>query len=210
LDPVGISDTIAGYDQTAGEFAARWGSLRLERALKTFTDRLPAGAPERRRVLDLGCGPGRDLEFLEQLGCRTVGLDLSSGMLAQARLRVPRTPLVQADARHAPFAAGNFEGVWACASLLHLARSQLPAALREVRRLLHRPGGVLYLALKGGTGEDWVKVGDRRAFFAYYQPHEIKTALARAGFHVAQHWVVADRAGRRHPWINVIADVARA
>jgi SAM-dependent methyltransferase len=179
--------------------------------LAAFTARLFAQASERRRVLDLGCGPGRDLDFLGQLGCRAVGLDRSNGMLAEARLRLPGAPLVLADLRFSPFVAGSFDGVWACASLLHLRRSQFPVALAEVRRLLCCPGGVLYLSLKGGTGQRWVMDDNgRRAFFCYYQPCEIKTALNRAGFQIVEDWVAAGSAGYNPPWINVIADVPPA
>jgi len=58
------SETTASYDQTAAAFAARWSVLRLERALNAFTSRVGG----QRAVLDLGGGPGRDDEFLKELG----------------------------------------------------------------------------------------------------------------------------------------------
>jgi SAM-dependent methyltransferase len=198
----------ASYDQVAAEFAARWGGLRLERALDAFA-RHVGGA---RRVLDLGCGPGRDLDFLAQLGCRVAGLDLSAGMLAEARRRMPDTDpgsadLVRADLVRPPFAAGCFDGVWACASLLHLPKAHLPAALAEIARLLPRPG-VLYLALKGGQGEEWVGGSPgQRFFFAYYQPAEVEAALRRAGLILLETWTSADQAGRAHPWLSFVAAV---
>lgn len=186
----------------AGEFAAQWGGLRLERALNAFTGRLTG----RRRVLDLGCGPGRDLEFLAELGCRPVGLDLSAGMLAEARRRLPAAPLVLADLRLTPFAAGCFDGIWACASLLHLRRADLPLSLVEAGRLLRRPGGMLYLALKRGEGERWVvDTRGRRSFFAYYQLPEIEAALQQADFQVLDHWLDPNQAGQPEPWVNLIA-----
>lgn len=196
-------ETSASYDQVAAEFAARWGDLRLERALDAFARRV-GGA---RRVLDLGCGPGRDLEFLARLGCWVAGLDLSAGMLAEARRRMPATPLIRADLGRPPLAAGCFDGVWACASLLHLPQVQLPAALADITRFLFRPG-VLYLALKGGHGEAWVAdVSGQRFFFAYYQPAEVEAALRRAGFTLLEAWTSADQAGREHPWLSFVAGV---
>jgi SAM-dependent methyltransferase len=193
---------MARYDQGAAEFAATWGDLRLERALSAYSHRLTG----QHRVLDLGCGPGRDVDFLTQLGCRVVGLDLSAGMLSEARCRLPEAHLVRADLRLLPFALGSFDGVWACASLLHLPRALLPVALAGVVRIVRRPGGLLYLALKGGQGERWVTDRDgRRSFFAYYQPPEVETALRQAGFQVFEIWVVPDQAGRDEPWINAVA-----
>jgi SAM-dependent methyltransferase len=197
-----IDETMASYDQTAAEFAARWGALRLEQALDTFVRHL-AG---RRRVLDLGCGPGRDVKFLTGLGCCAVGLDLSAGMLAQAGHRVLAAPLVRADLRHPPFAASSFDGIWACASLLHLPRAHFAPTLGELARLLRPSGGILYLAMKGGAGEAWVTgEGDRRSFFTYYQLPELETLLCQAGFQVVERWISPDRMGREHPWLNLVA-----
>ncbi len=197
-----INDTVKGYDQIAAEFAARWADLRLERALTTFLGHLGG----QRRVLDLGCGPGRDVAFLADLGCHVTGLDLSAGMLAQARRRLPLAPLVRGDQRRPPFASARFDGVWACASLLNLPKTDFPAALSAVARLLGRRG-VLYLALKGGQGETWVRdPGGRRFFFAYYQPDEVEGALRRAGFRVLESWRSDDAAGREHPWLSFVAE----
>jgi SAM-dependent methyltransferase len=203
--PSDATETIAGYDQIAPEFAARWGDLRLDQELDAFAYHVSG----QRRVLDLGCGPGRDVDFLTHLGCQVVGVDLSAGMLAEARRRLLDSSLVRGDLRHPPFAPGAFDGIWACASLLHLRRAEFPAALAEVSRLLRRPGGVFYLALKGGQGEQWVTGrGGRRTFFAYYQPAEVETALRQAGFEILDSWVNPDQAGRAEPWLNFLGRVA--
>jgi SAM-dependent methyltransferase len=198
------AETVASYDRAAEGFAARWGDLRLDRALNAFAGRVTG----QRRVLDLGCGPGRDIDFLIQLACQAVGLDLSAGMLAQARSRLPTVPLVRADLRRIPFSPGAFDGIWACASLLHLRRTELPTTLAELSRLLRRPAGVLYVALKGGQGERWVTGSSgERYFFAYYRPAEVETLLDGAGFQVVESWVTPDQAGRDEPWLNFIARV---
>jgi SAM-dependent methyltransferase len=194
-------ETISGYDRVAAQYATRWESLRLERALTTFVDQLTG----RRLVLDLGCGPGRDIGFLRDLGCRPLGLDRSTGMLAQARFRLPSTGLVAADLRQPPFRADCLDGVWACASLLHLRRDQLPATITEIARLLRRPGGAFYVAMKAGQGQRWIESPDgRRAFYAFYQPSELETVLVAAGFHVVEGWLEADSAGRAESWINLV------
>ena len=176
--------------------------MRLERALAAFTQHLTGQS----QVLDLGCGPGRDVDFLTHLDCTVVGLDLSAGMLLEARKHLPQARLVQAELRNPPLASECFDGIWACASLLHLPRTDLNPALTELVRLLRKPGGVLYLAMKGGQGEQWATGGNgRRIFFAFYQPDEIETSLAQAGFQILERWTAKDQAGRDRPWINVIA-----
>ena len=188
------------YDRTAAEYAARWGDLRLERALRSFVRRLSGP----RRVLDLGCGPGRDLDYLGAMGCRVIGLDLSTGMLAQARRRLPTAPLLCADLRRLPLADACLDGVWASASLLHLPRAEMPAALGGIARCL-RPAGVLYLSLKSGQGEAWVGDDELRLLFTYYQPAQVESLLLHAGFHLAAHWIEPDRAGRPWSWLNFLA-----
>jgi hypothetical protein len=59
-----VNESITVYDQTASQFAAQRGNLRLERALNAFGTRLTGAIAGRRRVLDLGCGPGRDVDHL--------------------------------------------------------------------------------------------------------------------------------------------------
>ncbi len=193
-----ITTTVATYDRQAPAFAARWWDLRLDRALDTFGGYLRPGA----RVLDLGCGPGRDVRFLNELGFQTVGLDRSAGMLAEARPRVV-APFVQADMRALPFADGSFDGVWACASLLHVPRAEAPAVLAEVRRVLEH--GHLFLAVKRGEGETWVETEHGPVFFACYHPAEVELLVERAGLRVLEFWEEADQAGRDHPWINLVA-----
>jgi SAM-dependent methyltransferase len=201
--PSEAAEITAAYDEIASEYAARWGDLRLGRELDTFVRHVGG----RRRVLDLGCGPGRDVGFLTQLGCQVVGLDRSSGMLAKARRRLPNAALVRGDMRWPPFESGAFDGIWACASLVHLRRSQVPAVLAVAGRLLRSPG-VLYLALKGGHGERWITApNDRRLFFTYYQPSEVELFLRQAGFEILGSWVNPDQAGREEPWLNFIARV---
>ena len=199
-----VAETVAGYDHTAAGYAARWAGLRLERALGAFVGQIGG----RRRVLDLGCGPGRDVGFLTELGCQVVGLDLSNGMLAEARRRQPGASLVRGDLRRSPLASDGFDGIWTSASLLHLPRTQLPLGLVEMARLLRQPAGVLYLALKGGHGERWVTGrGDMRHSFTYYQPAEIQALVHDAGLQALESWLSADQAGRDEPWVNVIASL---
>lgn len=199
-----MDETVASYDQYAAEYGARWDDLRLDRALHAFASRLL----DPRRVLDLGCGPGRDVDYLEQLDCWAVGLDLSRAMLAEARRRLPSAPLVLADLSSTPLAPRSFEGVWACASLLHLPRCQFPAALAEIARLLRRPGGLLFLALKRGCGQRWtVDHANRRRFFSFYQLAEVRTRLQQAGFQVVEDWTLPDQAGRDRAWIHLVARI---
>ena len=146
-----MQDTIAAYDTAAERFADRWFDLRLEENMARFAGRLGPGA----RVLDVGCGPGRDAAWLVERGYDAGGVDLSLGMLREGRARGVTVPLFQADMRHLPFRKGSFQGLWVCASLLHIPKQQAGEVLVELGRIVY-PGHI-YLAVKRGEGEEWVE-----------------------------------------------------
>jgi ADP-ribose pyrophosphatase YjhB (NUDIX family)/ubiquinone/menaquinone biosynthesis C-methylase UbiE len=193
-------ETTVAYDASAKAFAERTFHICLTKEMDRFTARLAPGV----RVLDVGCGPGRDTIRLAEKGFDAVGTDLSFGMLQEGAARGVLAPLIQADMANLPFRRGSFRGLWVCASLLHISKEQVGNVLRELERVVH-PGHV-YLAVKSGEGEAWIEDEQRRRrFFAYYSPFEIQLLMERSGFEVLDHWINEDRVGGRHPWINVLA-----
>ncbi len=197
-DPASVVER--GYDERAESFATRWFGARVEPLTGMFANRLAPGS----RVVDLGCGPGRDAVRLAALGMRVFGLDRSAGVLDEARRRQVTTPLIRADIRRIPLADHCLDGVWACASFLHLPRRDLAIALAECRRVL-KPRGVMALAMKQGTGEGWEDRDGTPLFFAYYQAQELTRALRHCGFRPETWWHQNDSAGRSTGWINVLA-----
>jgi SAM-dependent methyltransferase len=190
----------SAYDALAAGFAARWFEMRLLEDMRRLVARLPPGG----RVLDVGCGPGRDVAWLAEQGFAALGVDLSRGMLAEGRARGVPGALIQADMRRLPFRDGTFAGIWACASLLHIPRAQAGATLRELARVV-RPGH-LYLSVKQGTGQEWIVPPEGgRILFTYYTPGELRALLHESGFVVLEQWQSADQAGRSRPWIGAIA-----
>lgn len=98
-----------------------------------------AGGVESGRVLDIGCGTGRNLALFAT-GVRAIGLDPCLESLRKARRRAPRIPLVCARAEALPFRDGAFDAV--VSGLVFCSVADVPRGLREVRRVL-KPGGVL-------------------------------------------------------------------
>jgi ADP-ribose pyrophosphatase YjhB (NUDIX family) len=141
---------------------------------------------------------------MAELGFDAAGVDLSFEMLQEGRRRGVSVPLIQADMRHLPFRKGSLDGLWICASLLHVPRDQVDAVLRELARVVY-PGHVS-LSLKSGTGQEWVAdEHGRQRFFVYYTADEIQLRLERNGFEVLDCWQNEDFSGRARPWINVLA-----
>jgi ubiquinone/menaquinone biosynthesis C-methylase UbiE len=195
IEEYAIERTQQTYDQYASEHAARFWNASVAHAWDVFSTLLPPDA----LVLDLGCGAGRDVAALSQRGCRVIGGDLSIGLLQEAQSRVSGV-FVQADMRAVPFKTAQFDGVWMCASLLHIPRSQASDVLTKVNRVMGW-GSLLYIAVKQGDGEGWQGT-DRPRFFTYYQPDEITACIHNTGFSVESSWT-EKTLGR--DWVNIIA-----
>ena len=135
--------TRAYYDHDPEGYSESTLSNDMTDLLGRFASRLPQGG----RVLDLGCGSGRDTIALRDMGFTVVPVDGSEGMCRVASentgSEVRCLDILDLDY------VGEFDGVWACASLLHLKGDEIPQALTLINRALV-DGGVLYMSFKLG------------------------------------------------------------
>ena len=191
------NQTVATYETIADDYQQRRGAISawtLE-SRDHFMHYLAAPA----KILEVGCGPGRDALMLREAGYQVVGLDPTWAMLQFAKQA--EVALVAGDARSLPIASSSVQGVWAQASLLHLPHLDFSLALSEIARVL-QPHGVCYLSLKIGEGEQMQADG---RFFAYHQPKLVAKALAGVGLHVLEQWNVDDSRPNCPPWVKTIA-----
>jgi SAM-dependent methyltransferase/GNAT superfamily N-acetyltransferase len=188
--------TVATYETIAENYLARQTDGPWQREA---LDRFSAALPPPARLLEVGCGPGRDASMLRAAGYAVLALDRTWAMLRLAESS--GAPRLQADSRALPLRDGSVDGVWANASLLHLPRTELVIALVEIRRLL-RPGGAFYSSFKRGHGQR--ESSDGR-WFAFYQPDEAARLLAGAGLNVAEQWERDDDRPGHERWIMSIA-----
>ena len=197
---VRTDQTRAAYDQIAARYAQANAAMptELEVAAARFCQLVGPGA----WVLDLGCGAGRDMAWLERLGLNVIGVDYSSGMLAQALVQT-NGPLLLMDLRHLGLRDLQFQGVWCCASLLHLPKSEVPQTLAEMRRVL-APGGVLFLSVQRGVGEVWERCtyADAERFFSRYEQSEMAALLSECGFTTTQS---TSNSGSTRLWLQYFA-----
>lgn len=189
-------ETSDYYDSHAGEFAARTASLEMGSLQQRFLSRLPAGA----RILDAGCGSGRDARAFLDAGYKVCAADGSRGMCTQAESLGVRACCLQFGEVCGP---DLYDGIWACASLLHVPKAELPEVLRRFHWAL-RPGGILYMSVKRGSGEE------RRLgrFFADYTLEEARQAVEEGGlFSVLEAFETTDVRPEyaSKPWINLLA-----
>lgn len=187
-------DTIGYYERNVRAYAHWSRAIPVPRLWDLMTKRLPPRA----RILDAGCGAGRDLLELRERGLVPIGLDMSAGLLAEAQ-DYSRQPVVLGDLRALPFADCSMHGVWAVASLLHLPRAEVKDALREFSRVL-RPGGVFLASLKEGEG---ARIDCHGRLFTFYSMLEWGDALQGAGFVIDQ--LGRDRAEVGRPLANEVS-----
>ena len=159
-------------------------------------------------ILDVGCGPGRDMAWFESHNIDVTGVDYTQAMLELARTQV-RGSLVQADMRKLPFKTHSVDGIWCNASLLHLPKTDSPAVLLEFKRIL-KPAGILFLAVQEGDGEHLETrdvYGENQRFFARYSVPELTGLLEVAGFELLEH---STHETRDRIWIRFLARVKKA
>jgi ubiquinone/menaquinone biosynthesis C-methylase UbiE len=178
-----VARTQSAYDQIAETYAeVNSGDVPdpLLRLARTLACHVGLGA----RIIDVGCGAGRDVRWFESQGIQVTGIDLSAAMLAQAS-DLTGSSLLRMDMRRLAWFDASFDGAWCAASLLHLPKREVQRALQEVWRIL-KPGGMAMVLVKQVEGEAWGGgyVDGVMRFFAYYQRAEMAAILDSAGFAV--------------------------
>ncbi len=192
-----MDSTLAFYEAHADEYARRTLDADLSVVRRRFAMRLPPAA----KILDLGCGPGRDLRAFAALGFKPVGLDASPSLVRIAR-SVSGAPVSVGRIEEIEFDS-EFDGIWACASLLHVPRRDLPQTLKRVRVAL-KPGAPFFASVQEGEGDSQAPDG---RVFTYFEEREFRSALSQSGFHSTEAWRTADslREGRCLTWLNFLS-----
>ena len=183
-------NTQSSYDRVAEEYARRvYGELAGKPLDRKLLDWLIEKVGERGMIADIGCGPGQIARYLSDHGAAACGVDLSPGMLAQARTLNPDLEFMQADMRTLEGIPDRaYAGISAFYSIIHVPESELAQAFAAFKRVL-QPGGVVLLAFHLGAEikhlDEWwgepVSVD-----FIFYSRETIKQKLTEAGFTVEE------------------------
>lgn len=169
-------------------------SQNIERLLAAI------GGPPPLRILDLGCGPGRDLIAFRDLGHEPVGLDGCPEFVEMAA-RVSGCPVWLQDLLALDLPAGRFDGVFANAVLFHLPSLAMPTVLANLCATL-RPGGVLLASNPRGANEEGFADGRYACFYDFPTWRRLVEA---AGFELLDHYHRPPGKPRhQQPWLATV------
>lgn len=191
-----MSSTLSYYDSNAEDFAASTVSVDFSDAQERFLARLDSGS----KILDFGCGSGRDAKYFLDRG---FAVDASDGSSAMCRVA---SEYLAMPVKHELFQdLSDFEvydGIWACASILHEPKADLPGLFGKLARAL-KPDGVIYASFKYGDFE-----GERNGrYFTCLTEESLAELLADVpALGHCQTWVSSDvREGRGDElWLNCL------
>ncbi|MFX4829788.1 class I SAM-dependent methyltransferase [Acinetobacter baumannii] len=187
--------TIDYYNKHTEEFTASTFEVDMESLYQPFLVELQEGA----RILDVGCGPGRDTLAFKNKGYQVDAIDYSEELVKKATqltgIPVRLQSFYEIDADQA------YDGIWACASLLHCERTRLKEVIGKLLSAL-KPNGMLYMSFKYGNG-DRQKDGRQFTDLDEVQAKALLGQFDRV--QQIQQWITIDqRPERQEKWLNLI------
>jgi SAM-dependent methyltransferase len=189
------SQTLAHYERSAQAFWEGTKGHDVSQNIAALLQAIDAPAPF--KLLDFGCGPGRDLKTFKDLGHLPTGLEGAAALAAMARSHSGCEVLEQ-NFLNLDLPNAQFDGVFANAVLFHVPSLALPQVLRQLHATL-KPGGVLFSSNPRGDGQEGWN-GDR--YGSYHDWPTWQAYMTAAGFVELQHYYrPAGLPREQQPWL---------
>ncbi|PIJ56198.1 class I SAM-dependent methyltransferase [Erwinia aphidicola] len=187
------------YQLHAQRFFSETVDVDMSELYRPFVAHLKPGA----RILDAGCGSGRDAKAFSEMGYEVEAFDASAELVELAR---QHTGLPVKQMRFEEVTeVERYDGIWCCASLLHVPLAELPGVMAQLAKAL-KPGGVWYLSFKYGSGE---REKDGRRFTDMDEAGFAEVLSELSGIEVMKCWQTHDqRPERDDSWINLVLSKA--
>lgn len=186
--------SVRYYNEHAQAYFQRTVHLDMTRSYRPFLKHLKPGA----KILDAGCGSGRDSLYFKRRGFEVTAFDASKELVAlSAKLLDQEVLLMRFEDLTLP---DRYDGIWACASLLHVDKGKLAEVLRNLTAHL-KDGGIFYMSFKYGEGERWI---DGRYFHNLNETDLERIIQQVPGLRIREVFVSDDvRAEKNHKcWLN--------
>ena len=196
MDISTMNETINYYDKNASSYFGRTSQVELVEIYKEFLKYITVGG----RIMDLGCGSGRDVKWFRDHGYEAYGLDASEQLVKIARDQFD----IPVEAGHIEdwVADEAFDGIWCCASLMHLDDISFDRFLSNLRLNL-RPGGALFISVKEGIDSG---VSEDGRYFRDFDEETLNAFLCHyKGIRIEKVWYTTDKLYRESfKWLNAI------
>lgn len=197
---------LHGYEVSAKQYAKNTAELHPQAEAQKFMNTLPPHG----KILDIGCGPGRDAKVFSDAGYEVVGIDLSPNMVEAAKQNVPKGTFVVMDIEAMDFPKESFDGIWASCVLLHVPKKSLSTIFGMIFLML-KPKGSLYLSVKQGDEGEVIekdsRYGGQEKFWSYYEKGEMEHYLFVCGFKTNEVVVKREMSDyNTHPIIKIFAE----
>ena len=191
-----INKTLTYYNTNAHRFTSDTLNVEFSNIQDSFLAQLPPGA----LILDFGCGSGRDSRYFLQKGYRVEACDGSEEMVKAATRNagIPVKKMLFSELNE----ENRYDGLFACASILHVPSKDLPDIFTQMKKAVKK-GGILYISFKYGTFE-----GIRNGrYFTDLTEESLHAILDRVGgLEIIRTGITGDaRPGREdEKWLNVL------
>lgn len=188
--------TIQYYEHHADEYVRETLDVDMQSLHTPFLELIPSGGT----ILDAGCGSGRDSRAFKDRGFAVTAIDASKGMADRASQLLDQ-PVAVVRLQDLSFTS-EFDGIWACASLLHVPRQELNDVVFRMIRAL-KPNGVCFFSFKEGDGERL----DGGRYFNDLQIESLERLLVgHSEIEVVRLWTTFDVRPdqRQFRWVNSI------
>ncbi len=181
------AEVQSGYDRVAEEYSRHlYDELQHKPFDRELLDRFAERVRGKGLICDLGCGPGQVARYLQEKKVEVCGIDLSPGMVDQARRLNPSTQFDQGDMRALEIANESWAGIVAFYAIVNFPPADLPLVFGEMRRVL-QPGGWLLLSFHIGDKLEHVEDlwGCRVSLdFYFFGVEHVTATLHGAGFEI--------------------------
>ena len=190
-----MDKTLSFYNSNASSFIERTVAADVEALRKRFIKYIPQNG----YVLDFGCGSGRDTKCFLEAGFRVDAVDGSEELCTAASeysgVKVRCMDFFELDAKE------KYDGIWACASVLHVEKDRLSELFQIMTDAL-KPGGVMYLSFKYG---DFSGTREGRYFTDLTEKSFKELLSGLDGLSIEEEWISEDvRPDRTVRWLNEI------
>ena len=194
------AQTIALFDKYAEQYSEFTFSNILQYELNRFISFLPKNA----KIIDIGCGSGRDVQYFTDYGFQVIGIDASASMIKEAMKNVPEGDFRTMSMQSLDFPEKSFDAAWVLDAISFIDKSDAVKFLSSLHAILE-DNGVVFISARQGVGEteiEYEKLGNSKIKVSFFYEEEIENLLKENGFEIFNLFT---QEGEEFTWINIYA-----